>query len=193
MLYRKHNFHNQIVYYKSKLNKSANNLTNIKSLIHTLNRKLYQHMKEVKTCKLGRLLPYTHTNMLKNNEKQVVTIPNSLPLFDNERSVFSKVLNFIPLEKSFHHFTVRQNVEVFFRRLRSQAYHHNQPNIKPTMQDPFLQIQTEDFKWTPNPGQCKMLDKIIEQTRREIEPHFVPKPLKFSNISKEERIAISSL
>ena len=61
------------------------------------------------------------------------------------------------------------------------------------MQDQFLQIQAEDFKWTPNPGQCKMLDKIIEQTRRELEPYFVPKPLTFSNISKEERMAISSL
>ena len=96
------------------------------------------------------------------------------------------------MEKSFHHFTVRQHVEVFLRRLRLQAYHHNQPNLKPTMQDPFLQIQTEDFKWTPNPGQCKMLDKIIEQTRRELEPYFVPKPLKFSNISIE-RMAILSL
>ena len=61
------------------------------------------------------------------------------------------------------------------------------------MQNPFLQIQTEDLKWTPNPGQCKMLDKIIEQTRRELEPYFVSKPLNFSNISKEERMAISSL
>ena len=61
------------------------------------------------------------------------------------------------------------------------------------MQDPFFQIQTEDYKWTPNPGQCKMLDKIIDQTRRELEPFFVPKPLKLSNISKEECMAISSL
>ena len=97
------------------------------------------------------------------------------------------------MEKSFHHFTVRQHVEVFFRRLRLQASYHNQPNIKPTMQDPFLQIQADDYKWTPNPGKCKMLDKIINQTRRELEPYFVPKPLKFSNISKEERMAISSL
>ena len=72
-------------------------------------------------------------------------------------------------------------------------YDHNQPNIKPTMQDPFLQIQTEHLKWTPNPGQCKMLDKIIEQTHRELEPYFVLKPLKFSNISKEEHMAILSL
>ena len=96
------------------------------------------------------------------------------------------------MEKSFHQFTVRQHMEIFFRRLRLQAYHHNQPNIKPTMQDPFLQIQTEDIKWTSNPSQCKMLDKIIEQTRRELELYFVPKQLKFSNISKEERMAISS-
>ena len=137
--------------------------------------------------------PYSCTNNLKNNEKQVVAIPNDLPLSDNERCVLNKGLNFIPLEKSFHHFTVRQHVEVFFRRLRLQAYHHNQPNIKPTMQDPFLQIQTEDYKWTPNPGQCKVLGKIIDQTRRKLEPYFVPKPLKFSNISKEECMSISSL
>ena len=129
MLYRKHHFHNQNAYYKSKLNNSAKNLTNIKFLIHTLNRKLYQHMKEVKTCKLRRLRPHTHTNILENNEKQVVTIPSNLPLSDNERSVLNNGINFIPLEKSFHHFTVRQHVEVFFRRLRLEAYHHNQPNI----------------------------------------------------------------
>ena len=60
------------------------------------------------------------------------------------------------------------------------------------MQDPFLHIQTDNIKWTPNPGQYKMLDKIIEQTRGQLEPYFVPKPLKFSKISKEERMAISS-
>ena len=97
------------------------------------------------------------------------------------------------MEKSVHHFTVRQHVAVLFRRLRLQAYHHNQPNIKHTMQDPFLQIQSEDYKWTPNPGQCEMLDKIIDQTRRELEPYKVPKPLTFSNISKKECMVISSL
>ena len=61
MLYRKNHFHNQIVYYKSKLNNSASNLTNMKFIIHTLNRRLCQHMKEVKTCKQGRLPSYTHT------------------------------------------------------------------------------------------------------------------------------------
>ena len=106
-----------------------------------MNRKLYQHLKEVKTCKLGRLLPYTHTNILKNNEKQFVAIPNDLPLSDNERSVLNKGLNLIPLEKSFHHFTVRQHVDVFFRRLRLQAYHHNQPNIKPTMRTRFSKFK----------------------------------------------------
>ena len=75
-------------------------------------------MKEVKTCKLGRLLPYSRTSILKNNEKQVVSITSDLPLSDNERCVHNKGLNFIPLEKSFYHFTVRQHVEVFFRRLR---------------------------------------------------------------------------
>ena len=93
MLYRKHHFHNQITYYKFKLNNPANNLTNIKFFIRTLNRKLYQHMKEVKACKLGRLLPYIHTNILKNNEKQVATITSDLPLSDNERCVLNKGLN----------------------------------------------------------------------------------------------------
>ena len=88
-------------------------------------------------------------------------IPNDLQLSDKECSLLNKGLNVIPLEKSFHHFTVRQHVEVFFRRLCLQAYHHNQPNIKPTMQDLFLQIQTEDSKWTPNPGQCKVRQNYL--------------------------------
>ena len=70
---------------------------------------------------------YTHI-FFYNYEKQVVMITNDLPLSDNERSVL-KGLHFNPLEKSFHHFTVRQHVKVFFRRLRLQAYHHNQSNI----------------------------------------------------------------
>ena len=45
---------------------------------------------------------YSRTNVLKNNEKQVVAIPNDLPLCDNERSVLNKGLKFIPLEKTFH-------------------------------------------------------------------------------------------
>ena len=135
MLHRKHRFHNQMVHYKSKHNNSANNLANVQLLIHTLNRKLYQHMKEVKTYKLGRLLPYTHTNISKNIEKKMATIPNDLPLYNNESSVLSKGLYSIPLEKSVHQFTIRQHVDVFYRRLRSQTYYHNQPNIKPTMLD----------------------------------------------------------
>ena len=59
-------------------------------------------MKEVKTCKLGRLLLYTHASIIKNNEKQVVTIPSDLPFSDKERSVLNKGLDLIPLEKSFN-------------------------------------------------------------------------------------------
>ena len=57
MPYRKHLLHNEVVYYKSSRIDSANNSANTKLLIHTLNRRLYQCMKEVKTYRLGRLLP----------------------------------------------------------------------------------------------------------------------------------------
>ena len=62
-------------------------------------------------------------------------------------------MKFIPLEKSLHQFTVRQRVVVFYKRLRLQAHYRNQPNIIPTIQDPFLQILPQDSKWTPTPDQ----------------------------------------
>ena len=93
--------------------------------------------------------------------------------------MLNKGLQFIPLENSFSQFTVQKHVDVFFRRLRLQAHCLNQTSIKPTMQDPFLQIHLEHYKWTPNSGQYKLLDKMIEQTHRELEPYFVPKQFNF--------------
>ena len=125
----------------------------------------------------------TYTSISKDIEKNVSTIPNDLPLPDNERSVLNKGNFFFLLESSF---IISLFDNTWTLSLEDYAYEHTamiKPNNKPTMQDPFLQIQQEDSKWTPNPGQCKMVDIIIEQIRRERQPYFVPIPLNYSNIS----------
>ena len=88
MQYRNQHLRNEMVHYKFRLNNLEENATNITLLIHTLNRKLYQHMTEVKTYKLGRLLQHTHQSL--NIFLKSVAIPKDLTLYDDERSAISK-------------------------------------------------------------------------------------------------------
>ena len=62
------------------------------------------------------------TNNAPNTSKLVVTILEDLPLGDDERALLAKGPNFIPITTLTDEFTVKEDSEKFFRRLRLWAH-----------------------------------------------------------------------
>ena len=62
------------------------------------------------------------TNDKQDTSKLVVTIPEDLPLRDDERALLAKGPNFIPITTLTDKFTVKGDSEKFFRRLRLKAH-----------------------------------------------------------------------
>ena len=64
-----------------------------------------------------------------NNVNLVVTILSHLPLSDSERSILAKGLKFVPNPGSLDIYSVKQDTESFFRRLRLKAFFHNKTSV----------------------------------------------------------------
>ena len=103
-------------------------------------------------------------------------------------SVLSKGLNFVPLERSFDEFTVLRDVDAFFRRLRLKAHFQDPENSRPQSTDPFVDLQQRSSNWSPKSGENKVLDKMIDNTRKELEQHFKPKPIKSHNLTTDRNV-----
>ena len=107
-------------------------------LIHRLNRQLYERLCRVKNDKINHLsatqsiTPTTEpavavngrAQIPTNTDKLVVTIPEDLPLGDDERSLLAKGVNFIPTTPVTDQFQVKEGNEKFFRRLLLKAHFH---------------------------------------------------------------------
>ena len=65
------------------------------------------------------------------NSKLVVTIPENLTLTENERSLLSKSLSFIPTRPRGDEYTAKADCESFYRHLHLKAHFH----IKETEKD----------------------------------------------------------
>jgi len=55
------------------------------------------------------------TNNAQDTSKLVVTLPEELPLVDDERALLAKGPNFIPIAALTDEFTVKEDSEKFFR------------------------------------------------------------------------------
>ncbi len=132
-----------------------------------------------------------------DEHKLVVTIPPDLFLSNEERSVLSKGLNFVPLDEPQNDFEVRRDVEAFFRRLRLQ-YHFYQEDTSAdeseiSEPDPFENLQPTKSKWTPPNGENKTLDRAIDKCREDLEPYFRSQVQHKKNLSKDEAQALKKL
>ena len=89
-------------------------LSEIIDKIRVLNSKLYSFLQDVKTSKLfGPRSVFSDSTAGSANEINLVfTIPSDLPLSDPERSVL------IPNSRRIDLFSVKEDTETFFRRLR---------------------------------------------------------------------------
>ena len=109
--------------------------TDVSLSVHRLNAQLYVFLTEVKDKKFTNLtnrqsrdpparqtVEAVVTNNAQDTSKLVVTIPEDLPLADDERALLAKGPNFIPIPALTDEFTVKEDIEKFFRRLRLKAH-----------------------------------------------------------------------
>lgn len=141
--------------------------------------------------------------------KQVITaVPtNSLPELDNstppstnvvnlshvslnrdELRVLSRGLTFCPATGGYDDFQLAKDLENFSRNMRLREYFHDRPSTSDMQPVVFT-----NNRWTPPAQRDKYLDMYIEAVQRDVlKAYEKQKPFK-SNISFEERKAISSL
>ena len=109
--------------------------TDVSLSIHRLNAQLYDFLSIIKDKKIANLTnrrsretPAQQTveavmmNNAQDTSKLVVTIPVDLPLGGDERALLAKGPNFIPITTLTDEFTVKEDSEKFFRRLRLKAH-----------------------------------------------------------------------
>ena len=167
-------------------------------VVRDANIGLHQSMLQTKTNKLARLQPTKQHQVTvppsSDTDKLVVTIPNDLPLPDEQKQLLSRGLNFIPLKPKVNFMSTLFHCHRFFRRLRLAAHFANvvPPLVSSDLSDVATLFPREQSTWTPNPGEFPSLDNYIDTCMREI--HKVhPKPLAHSNLSGPELIALDDL
>ena len=84
----------------------------------------------------------------------VFTIPPDLPLTDPERIILTKGLKFVPNSGPIDFFSVKEDTETFFRRLRLKAlFHNNQSSLY--NKDVFEAINPKKSSWSRPEGQFR--------------------------------------
>ena len=177
---------------RSKLSDNHLALNFIRVIIHQLNRDLYLFLSTNKKKKLGKLKPpQVIPQQTTTNKNLVICIPPDLPLSENERSLLSKGLKFIPLTPSCDRFQLQSDSQRFFRALRLQFHFAGKNNTLPD-DELFPFKKQRKSTWTPPPGQSKALDLYIKSTENDIKNLLFPR-LRKSNLSKVESKALSLL
>ena len=126
-----------------------------------------------------------------NGSNLVFTIPPDLPLSEPERSVLAKGLKFIPNSRRIDLFSVKEDTEAFFRRLRLKAHFQNQSSTY--NKDIFEQVNPKRSSWSPPEGQFSSLDLFVLQCRHDIDRLNHSRRKRPSNLSTDERLAFKSL
>ncbi|XP_072043164.1 uncharacterized protein [Amphiura filiformis] len=193
---RKTHFDLQMRNLRSELTSQLSDTKHARHLIHMANSQLFQFISQIKTDRLKRLDSTGLVNQRKASaahHKLVVTIPPNLALTEDERSVLSKGLNFVPLDYSPKEFDIRQDVDAFYRRLRLKYHFQDESPNDNSDPDPFENLQPKRSTWTPPPGENKIIDKVINRCRDELEPYLKSKATYKPNMSQNELSALKKL
>ena len=133
-------------------------------------------------------------NTTLHSHNTVGTIPENLPLTDSEKSVLSKGLNFVPITKRTNEFSIKQDVEKFFRHVQLKAFFHDKEDDSDTSnKDIFETLLVRKSKWTSPQGQFASLDFFTKKCRHDIHKLKFNRNTKFSNLSSEEWVALKNL
>ena len=187
----------QILQCRSELSKicPAVLLQSIRAKIRELNSGLFDHLHQTKTLKLQQLIsPQITDDTTLHSHNTVVTIPENLPLTDSEKSVLSKGLNFVPITKRTHEFSIKLDVEKFLRRVQLKAFSHDKEDDSDTSnKDTFETLQVRKSKWSPPEGQFASLGFFTKKCRHDIHKLKFNRNIKISNLSSEEWAALKTL
>ena len=125
----------QILHYRSDPSKTcpAILVQSIRSKIQEVNSKLFNHLHQIKAQKLQQLIgPQITSYSSIKNLNTVVTIIENFPLSSSEKSVLSKGLHFFPISKKLDEFSLKQDVEIFLRRVQLKAFFHDKEDDSDT-------------------------------------------------------------
>ena len=88
---------------------------------------------------------------------------------EDEKSVLSKGLTFVPVKKSSDEYRVKADWEKFYRRLRLRVHFHNEeasePQATPDTSDPFAMLNNKESTWTPPEGKFTATDHYVDRCR----------------------------
>ena len=94
----------------------------IRSKIRELNSKIHHCLQQTKSNKFVQLTGALSSTSIRDPPNTVVTIPSDLPLTAAEKSVLSKGLNFVPLQKKSDEFSAKSTPSSFFDAFNSKLF-----------------------------------------------------------------------
>ena len=154
---------------------------------------LLKYLHQIKAQKLDQLIgPQITSDSSPENLKTVVTISENLLLFDSEKSVLSKSLNFVPKSKKQTNFRLSKTLKNSFAAFNWKPFNkEDDSNI--SNKDTFETLQIRKSKWTPPEGQFSSLDFFIKKCGHDTNKLKFNCNTKFSNLSSEDWSALKSL
>jgi hypothetical protein len=182
---------------------SEHDYRTIRSFVHNLNRTYYNSLNNNKNSKLQTLRDERSNSIHElnhangKNSKLVVTIPPDLELTDDQRSVLSKGLKFVPVQPKVDEFQTLLDTEKFYRRMRLKAHFHEEDsddtNSIDNTDDEFTSLKERKSTWTPREGEFSTLDLYIEKCRHDISQLNLKQHVNHTNLTASEKSALQSL
>lgn len=182
---------------------SKNDYGSIKLMIHILNQELFSSLKDTKDHKLVELGIRNRPNQSKNSTKRVFTIPEDLPLSEDQKAVLSRGLNFVPVSKQSRSTEIALDLEAFYRRVKLRA-HFNAANTstdsssqslssKNETEDVFSKFKKKKSTWTPPDHEFEAVNTFIRACRSDIRHLDVEHKTAPSNLPLKETLALREL
>lgn len=172
----------------------------ISRLLHILNQEYYHSLKSTKDRKFQSLLAERPVSKPPDYTKTVVTIPEDVPLTEAEKSVLSKGLKYIPTRQKTDKFTVGQDLEAFFRRIKLHA-HFQDPNktisiaqdqTLTAIEDPLSKYAPKST-WSPPDDQQSAVTRYVNACRSQLPDLSTLPHSRNNNLKPDEREALKSL
>ena len=207
----------QVSYFKTRISAimPAPLASALKNIVHKHNQTIHDHCLAKKEKKFAMLTGASSTATSTSSRniatrpcdtssqadtpvpsqlKLVKCIPDSLPLTEDERSVLSKGLKFVPLQPTTSKYTTLRDCERFFRKLRWMATLGTVPRAPPLgdNDDIFRYLFGTPAYSEPPHGKNKDLEIYITKCHKEIK-QLSTKPLTHSNLTQDEQTALKNL
>ena len=146
------------------------------------------HVRRSRRKRKTRHAPTTATPSVQPDRNTVVNLSN-VPLSEAEESLLSRGLSFCPTPPKLDDFSLENDLEDFYRRLRLREYFHNSDSEEENPQPkPF---KPKNRRWTPAKNREAALEAYIQAVGEKV--HERPPQRARDNLTREERTALYTL